>query len=381
MAQVPTSKGWSSAAQYLQLAGNYWRGPERLLAGLLALAVGICIALGVYIQAKINIWNGAFFTAIERKAGAELVPLLWQFAGYTILAGAVMGFTVLARMTLQVRLRQCISQQLIDRWLGENRYFELHRRTKGSETPEFRIADDVRLATDPMVDLSIGFATSLLLGITFLWVLAEIGGSLRIDGLGVTIPAYFLLGALLYALIMSGLASKLGWPLIKRIASKNHCEGVFRYHLTKLRESAPAVAAAGPDTVQSEHRVIKGALGDLVQSWRSVIVAQSYVASIASSNAVLVGVVPVIMAVPKYISGEMTLGAVMQLATAFIQVQLALNWLVDNFVRFAEWRASASRVGEFVTSLDQIDRPAGIAGNVLPAGVVVDRELAAATKT
>jgi len=69
---------------------------------------------------------------------------------------------------------------------------------------------------------------------------------------------------------------------------------------------------------------------------------------------VLVGVFPVMLAVPKYLDGDLTLGAVMQLATAFVQVQMALNWIVDNFVRFAEWRASANRVGEFLVTIDSL---------------------------
>ena len=295
------------------------------------------------------------------------MPLRWQFAGYTIIAGAVMGLTVLARMALQVRLRQSISQQVLDQWLGRQRFFRLYQRTKGAETPEFRIADDVRLATDPMVDLTIGFVTSLLLGITFLAVLADVGGSLTIKSMGITIPAYFLIGALLYALLMSGLASSLGWPLIKRIAAKNHREGVFRYQLTRLRENTPDVAKSHAESI--EHRRITGALADLVQSWSSVISAQAKVACIASSNSVLVGIVPIVLAVPKYVSGDMTLGAVMQLATAFIQVQMALNWMVDNFVRFAEWRASANRVGEFVASLDALDAE-GQAGQSIGATVI-----------
>ena len=36
----------------------------------------------------------------------------------------------------------------------------------------------------------------------------------------------------------------------------------------------------------------------------------------------------------------------MQVATAFFQVQMALNWLVDNAIRLAEWIASAQRVVE-----------------------------------
>ena len=112
-----------------------------------------------------------------------------------------------------------------------------------TETPEFRIADDIRLAVDPLVDLSVGFTGSVLIAVTFFTVLATVGGSLEIPALGITVPAYFLIGAVVYALVMSGIASLAGWPLIRKIELKNHREGMFRYELTRFREHA---AQSGP---------------------------------------------------------------------------------------------------------------------------------------
>ena len=52
----------------------------------------------------------------------------------------------------------------------------------------------------------------------------------------------------------------------------------------------------------------------------------------------------------------MTLGEVMQAASAFAIVQTALNWLVDNYTRLAEWAASARRVASLKLSLRALDR-------------------------
>ena len=52
----------------------------------------------------------------------------------------------------------------------------------------------------------------------------------------------------------------------------------------------------------------------------------------------------------------MTLGQVMQAAAAFIQVQYAFNWIVDNYPRLAEWAASARRVANLLVSLDGLDQ-------------------------
>jgi vitamin B12/bleomycin/antimicrobial peptide transport system ATP-binding/permease protein len=66
------------------------------------------------------------------------------------------------------------------------------------------------------------------------------------------------------------------------------------------------------------------------------------------------------LAAPNYLSGEITLGGLTQTAAAFVQVQVALNWLVDNYARIAEWLASASRVTGLWTAFSDLDASVGI---------------------
>jgi putative ATP-binding cassette transporter len=75
----------------------------------------------------------------------------------------------------------------------------------------------------------------------------------------------------------------------------------------------------------------------------------------ASGPMIQFQIVPLLFAAPKYLSGDLTLGQVTQLAFAFVQVQLAISWVVDNFNRIAEWYASARRVMDIVTACDAID--------------------------
>ena len=76
---------------------------------------------------------------------------------------------------------------------------------------------------------------------------------------------------------------------------------------------------------------------------------------------------PLVLGAPKYLQGEMSLGELMQIATAFVQVQIALNWLVDNAIRLAEWLASAQRVLELTAALELLDRTIGRDGTGTPS--------------
>jgi putative ATP-binding cassette transporter len=49
---------------------------------------------------------------------------------------------------------------------------------------------------------------------------------------------------------------------------------------------------------------------------------------------------------------------VTQLAAAFIEVQIAISWVVDNYSRVAEWYASAKRVMDIVDACEAVDADA-----------------------
>jgi ABC-type uncharacterized transport system fused permease/ATPase subunit len=62
-----------------------------------------------------------------------------------------------------------------------------------------------------------------------------------------------------------------------------------------------------------------------------------------------------VLCAPKYLAGTMTLGELTQASAAFVTLQLASNWLVDNFQRFSDWRAATARVAALLTALDQVE--------------------------
>jgi vitamin B12/bleomycin/antimicrobial peptide transport system ATP-binding/permease protein len=61
------------------------------------------------------------------------------------------------------------------------------------------------------------------------------------------------------------------------------------------------------------------------------------------------------LAAPKYLAGEMSLGDLVSLGPAFVQVQIAMSWLVDNFRQLALWYASAGRVVDMISAMDALD--------------------------
>ncbi len=77
---------------------------------------------------------------------------------------------------------------------------------------------------------------------------------------------------------------------------------------------------------------------------------------VSQGSSLVAPVVPLLLCAPKFLDGSMTLGQVMQAASAFTIVQSAFGWLVDNYPRLADWNACARRIASLMMSLDGLER-------------------------
>ena len=76
---------------------------------------------------------------------------------------------------------------------------------------------------------------------------------------------------------------------------------------------------------------------------------------VTHANFILAPVLALLLCTPKYLAGTMSLGELTQSAAAFVTVQSAFNWLVDNYQRFADWQSSAHRVATLLLAIDELE--------------------------
>ena len=183
-----------------------------------------------------------------------------------------------------------------------------------------------------------GIIYTLLISSSFMVVLWNIGGSIEI--LGYSIRGYLVYAVLFYTSMTSLGMLVLCVPLVKNVEEKATAEGDFRYFLTENLH----VSIAEPCNEDENRSEIDGFFDLLLRKWIEVIRGQTKIISFATTNNLIAPIIPVILSAPKFLSGEMSLGDIMQTAAAFLQVQTSLNWLADNAFSIANWSASARRV-------------------------------------
>jgi hypothetical protein len=197
----------------------------------------------------VNWWNRFFFNAIERKDVGSVLSGVGAIVGLAAAAAAAAVCLVHMRMRLQLRWRQWMTSYLIRRWLAERRFYQLNIVGGEGSHPEYRIAEDVRLATEPLVDFVIGLTNALLAAVAFISILWIVGGSLTISAFGapLTIPGFMVIAAIVYSSLTSLAMFFVGRPLIAAVESKNAGEAQLRYELTSVRDSAENIALIGGD--------------------------------------------------------------------------------------------------------------------------------------
>jgi putative ATP-binding cassette transporter len=337
-------------------ARGYWGKKGGRLAWAFSIGLLILIVANVGFQYGINVWNRAIFDAIEKRDAATVYYLTAVFFPLAIGSVLIGVAQVYARMGIQRRWRAWLTSTVLTRWLASGRYYQLNLVGGDHKNPEYRIAEDLRIATDSPVDFAAGVTSAFLSATTFIVVLWTIGGALTvtIGGSTITIPGFLVIAAVLYAAIASGSITFIGRSFVQVSEDKNQAEAEFRYTLTRVRENGESIALLGGE--EEERAGIDKTFTNVLRQWSRLAGQHMRTTLVSQGSSLIAPVVPLLLCAPKFLDGSMTLGQVMQAASAFTIVQTAFGWLVDNYPRLADWNACARRIASLMMSLDGLER-------------------------
>jgi vitamin B12/bleomycin/antimicrobial peptide transport system ATP-binding/permease protein len=339
--------------------------PHRLRLGVLATSLILIVCAVAYGQIRLNEWNGTFMDTLEQRAfaniGGEIVAFLAIVSGLVLL---VVTQTWLQE-TIKIRLREWLTHDLLDNWLAPKRPYLLAHAGEVGVHPDQYIQADARHVAEMSASLAFGLLQSSLLLVSFsgvLWILSDQVVFPLANGAFFTIPGYMVWCALLYAFTGSWLAWIVGRPLIRLNAERYAREADLRFAVVRIHESAEAIAFHAGET--DERQTMNGAITPVVTLGRQLANGLARLTWITSGYGWLALVVPVVVALPGYMFGDLSLGGLVMVVGAFNQVQQALRWFVDNFSGIADWRATLLRVVTFRAGLLSLNEPTSGTGRI-----------------
>jgi vitamin B12/bleomycin/antimicrobial peptide transport system ATP-binding/permease protein len=332
----------------------------------LAAIIALNLAL-VYMSVLFNDWNKLFYDALQNKD----VSAFWaQLGRFTYLA---FGFIIIAvykfylTQLLQLRWRAWMTSHYLERWLSNQAFYklELARFTsqpdaasgqsgKNPDNPDQRIQEDIDQFTTSTISLSMGLLNAVVTLASFVGILWGLSGgfTFSLAGASFNIPGFMVWMAVLYSLAGSVLTHFIGRPLIKLNFVQQRLEADFRHHMVRVREYSESIALDRGEPV--ERSQLDSRFGKVLGNSLALIKAQKNVIWFTSFFGQVANVFPMVVAAPRFFSGAIQLGELMQISSAFGQVQGALSWFVDSYSSLAGWRATTDRLTSFEASFKAI---------------------------
>ncbi len=352
----PESDRGSLLLRFWGSAVGFWKGASGRLSWPLSIALVVIACAQLTIQYLLNYWNRDFFNALERHDGALLWSEALIFVPLACSNIALAVVSVWGRMTMQRKWRQWLTTHIITLWLTNYRYRRLKFVSGEYQNAEYRISFDARIATDAPVDLAFGLLTSAMTALVFIHVLWSVGGSLTfvLSGHELTVPAYLVVGVVIYSSAFTAAVIAVGRNLTSVIQKENQAEAELRAaanHIREIGEGTPPAEAEPED-----HRSLWHGLRQVLMRWRQLCRQLMGTTMVSQADVLLAPVCAWILCAPKFLAGNMMLGELTQAAAAFVAVQAAFNWIVDNYQRLADWRSSAHRVATLLRAFDDVDR-------------------------
>lgn len=340
------------------LTKSYWQSEEKkkaffLLGCIIALTLGV-----VYMLVLLNQWNNSFYSALQnydaKKIFDELIHFSWLAAIYILLA----VYSYYLQQTLILNWRRWLTTRFIDIWLQNKTYYNLQMFGKDTDNPDQRISEDVRQFVEMTLSFGIGILKAFCTFASFVVILYNLSGSLSFTFMGKTwtINGYMLWASLLYSVIGTYITHLVGRKLVKINFIQQKYEADFRFSMIRLRESAESVAFYRGEA--QEGSVFKQRFKMLLDNFWKLVNKQKQLVFLNSGYSQIAIIFPFVVAMNRYLTKEVTLGGLMQVASAFGRVQDSLSYFVDMYSSIAQWQAVVMRLTYFGRHMHEVSQQA-----------------------
>ncbi|WP_370679612.1 ABC transporter ATP-binding protein/permease [Comamonas sp. GB3 AK4-5] len=361
------------------LTRPYFVSEEKTKAwGLLAAIVLLNLA-AVFMLVQINEWNRVFYDALQNKQSAVFWQQLWRFLWLALVYIVIAVYKFYLTQLLQLNWRRWLTGHLLQRWLVHQAFYRLELGRYGldaaggqvPDNPDQRIQEDLNLFTSYTVTLAMGLLNACVTFASFvgiLWGLSaamDLGLPQLLGGGVLQIPGFMVWMAVLYCLAGSAITFCIGKSQVGLNKRQQLLEANFRHHMIRVREHAEAIALDGGERVEGSQLTLR--FSDALANYLQLLKTQKRLVWFTNFFGQAAVVFPFLIAAPRFFSGAIQLGQLMQIASAFNQVQDALSWIVNNYPDIAAWRATTERLDRFDRSLQAQAEQGGVQLQDAPA--------------
>lgn len=335
----------------------YWNSEEKKSARLYLAAIITLTIAAVYMTLLLNEWFNSFYSALQNYDSDAVYRGLLRFTGLAFAHIAFAVYSYYLQQRLALRWRKWMTKNYLAKWTGQQMYYRLEMFSQGTaDNPDQRISEDINLFTARTLSFMSGLlrsATTIVCFIFVLWNLSEVL-SFSAAGQEIHIYGYLVWTALAYSVFGTWITHKVGHRLVSLNYLQQKLEADFRFSMVRLRETAESVAFY--NGAAKEEAFLSNRFMTLLRNTLFIIKKQKQLSWLTNSYAQIAIIFPFVVAVPRYLSQNISLGGLMQIANCFGKVQDAMSYFVDVYASLAEWQSCAERLLSFDKHIAAIEK-------------------------
>ena len=342
-----------------KLSLPYFQSEEKWAARGFLLAIVLLNLAVVYMAVQFNDWNGVFYDALQNKNEKVFWEQLVRFSYLAFGSIIIAVYKFYLTQLLEIRWRKWMTAHYLTRWLTNQTFYKLEllrfsstsNQTGNPDNPDQRISEDVNQFTTSTVSLCMGLLNAVVTLVSFVGILWGLSGALTfpLGGSTYSIPGYMVWVAVAYCLVGSVLTHYIGRSQIKLNFFQQKYEADFRHHMVRVREYSESIALDKGEPVERNH--LGNRFSTVLTNYVALVKAQKNLIWFTSFFGQAAIIFPFVVAAPRFFTGAIALGQLMQIASAFGKVQESLSWFVDSYSGLASWRATTDRLTRFDESM------------------------------
>ncbi|MDA4107639.1 ABC transporter ATP-binding protein/permease [Mycolicibacterium holsaticum] len=363
--------------QFWRITGGYFKGPESVKVWLWLAALLLSVIVGVRLSVLFTFQGSDMMTsfqvvasglgsdnaAVRQSGEAGFWMSMMVFALLAVLHVARIMLDLFMTQRFMLAWRIWLTDRLTDDWLDDKAYYRGRFIDETIDNPDQRIQQDIDIFTAGVGGLPntpnniststllFGAVNALASMISFTAILWSLSGTLTLPVVGIALPKAMFWILLVYVVLASIFAFWIGRPIIWLSFRNEKYNAAFRYALVRLRDAAEAVAFYRGEI--AERAGLRRLFAPVVSNYKRYINRMMGFYGWNLSMDQIIVVPPYLLQFPRFLSGEITLGAMTQTAAAFGNIEQGLSFFRNAYDQFAGYRAAIIRLHGLVLANEE----------------------------
>jgi putative ATP-binding cassette transporter len=337
--------------QIWRLAYPYWfKSEERWKARLLLVADLSLIALLVMAMVRYNRWFADWtnaFVNVNYALWKQQLVLFLVIAAVLVFAGAFRGYI---EGWLMVNWRRWMTSRYLDSWMENHNHYKMRLIGSPTDNPDQRIQEDINQFILNAITYSLTLLYNVVLLYFFLVILWNLSNTIpmKIGGVNLAFPGYFIVVALLWAIIATFTVHKFGKQLVPLNYNQQRYEADFRFSMVRLRENSEQISLLKGEDV--EHTKLMGTFGNVITNTFRIISRNMKLGMWNFGYQIFSGLVISLLLGPSFFAGGIPggYGSIMQISQAFATVLGTFTFFQTSYAGLAMWKAGMNRLMHFL---------------------------------